>query len=60
MNNKKTPSLDSFYQLLKGRVFYNIDYQLWLLDYMRQATLPIHPKFSLIINEFAMRYIRGA
>ncbi|RCI07062.1 Integrator complex subunit 2, partial [Rhizopus stolonifer] len=52
--NKKVPSLDSFYQLLKGKVFYNTDYQSWLIECMRQATLPIHPKFSLIINEFAI------
>ncbi|CAO3701938.1 unnamed protein product [Rhizopus stolonifer] len=52
--NKKVPSLDSFYQLLKGQVFYNTDYQSSLIECMRQATLPIHPKFSLIINEFAI------
>ncbi|PHZ10671.1 uncharacterized protein RHIMIDRAFT_239493 [Rhizopus microsporus ATCC 52813] len=48
----KTPGLDSFYQLLKARVFYNTDYQSWLLDYMKNATLPIHSKIGSIIHEF--------
>ncbi|KAI8092453.1 integrator complex subunit 2 [Gilbertella persicaria] len=49
---KKSFDLDSFYQLLKARVFHNIDYQTWLLNSMNDATLPIHPKFSLVIDEF--------
>lgn len=54
--NKKPFNLDSFYQLLKGRVFHNIDYQSWLLECMKNATLPIHPKFGPVINEFVLRY----
>ncbi|KAI9265837.1 integrator complex subunit 2 [Helicostylum pulchrum] len=50
--SKKCFNLDSFYQLLKGRVTHNIDYTKWLLDCMDNATLPIHPKFSLVIKEF--------
>lgn len=53
----KTPSLDSFYQLLKARVFYNTDYQSWLLDYMKNATLPIHSKIGSIIHEFVTWFV---
>ncbi|KAI7897292.1 integrator complex subunit 2 [Mucor mucedo] len=52
--SKKCFNLDSFYQLLKGRVSHNIDYTKWLLDCMTHATLPIHPKFSLVIREFVL------
>ncbi|OAD69143.1 hypothetical protein PHYBLDRAFT_149543 [Phycomyces blakesleeanus NRRL 1555(-)] len=52
-DSKRSPSLDSFYQLLRGRVFHNTtNYAGWLLDCMSNATLPIHPKFSLVIKEF--------
>lgn len=54
--SKKSFNLDSFYQLLKGRVFHNIDYQSWLLECMKNATLPIHAKFGPVINEFVLRY----
>lgn len=50
----KTFSLDSFYQLLKGRVFYNLNYQNWLLDSINNATVPVHPKFGPVINEFVL------
>lgn len=54
--SKKSFNLDSFYQLLKGRVFHNIDYQSWLLECMKNAALPIHAKFGPVINEFVLRY----
>ncbi|ORZ21066.1 hypothetical protein BCR42DRAFT_186383 [Absidia repens] len=49
-------NIDSLYQLLKSRVFYKTDYASWLLDCMIHATLPIHPKFSLLIKEFVQWY----
>ncbi|CAO3655350.1 unnamed protein product [Mucor fragilis] len=52
--SKKSFNLDSFYQLLKGRVFHNIDYQSWLLECMKNAALPIHAKFGPVINEFVL------
>ncbi|CAO0792117.1 unnamed protein product [Mucor circinelloides] len=52
--SKKSFNLDSFYQLLRGRVFHNVDYQSWLLECMKNATLPIHPKFGPVINEFVL------
>lgn len=55
--SKKTFNLDSFYQLLKGRVFYNINYQNWLLESINNATTPIHPKFGSVINEFVLWYL---
>lgn len=48
----KSFNLDSFYQLLKGNVTHNVDYSKWLIDCMTHATLPIHPKFSLVINQY--------
>jgi hypothetical protein len=54
--SKRSFNLDSFYQLLKGRVFHNIGYQSWLLDCIHNATLPVHSKFSPVINEFVLRY----
>lgn len=54
--SKQCYNLDSFYQLLKGRVVNNNDYTEWLIDCITHATLPIHPKFSLVINEFVLRY----
>jgi hypothetical protein len=55
--SKRSFNLDSLYQLLKGRVFSQIDYRAWLLDCMEHATLPLHKNFSLVINEFVQRLV---
>ncbi|KAI9323255.1 integrator complex subunit 2 [Dichotomocladium elegans] len=53
--SKKSFNLESFHQLLRGRIFYgDMDYGAWLMDCIIHATLPISPMFSIAIKEFVM------
>ncbi|CDS07806.1 hypothetical protein LRAMOSA01755 [Lichtheimia ramosa] len=53
MSGKDSFSLESFHQLLRGRVFYgNIDYGVWLMQCITTATLPINPMFAVTIKEY--------
>ncbi|KAI8138411.1 hypothetical protein BJV82DRAFT_297080 [Fennellomyces sp. T-0311] len=52
-SSKKSFTLESFYQLLRGRIFYgNVDYAQWLMHCIANATLPIPPVFALAAKEF--------
>lgn len=58
MSGKDSFSLESFHQLLRGRVFYgNIDYGVWLMQCITTATLPINPMFAVTIKEYVQRYL---
>lgn len=57
ISSKQSFSLESFYQLLRARVFYgNIDYGAWLLHCITTAALPIPALFAPAIKEFVSRY----
>ena len=56
-SSKKSFTLESFYQLLHGRIFYgNVDYAQWLMHCIDNASLPIPTIFAHAIKEFVSRY----